>query len=550
MNILYNVVMVGDIMSNYSNSLYKDYEILQLKFDEEKKEAEFQKLRADIAEDKKFRLEKMITKKNKEIIEKNKQIEALNQKIIYLTKELNLTKLERDKFLAKLNTDGTNAGIPTSQTPINKKKIIPNSRVKSDKKIGGQNGHKKHKLEKFCDEEVNEHKEVKLDECPCCHSHNLTKLDSEVTKDELDYEVKVIKKRYHYVEYMCNDCNKKVKKTIPKNLKEENQYGKNVQATALTLANMGNVPMNKIRKIICGLTVNEIDLCEGFISKLQKRAASKLVNFINDLKFYVIHLSLLYWDDTVIMINTKRGCMRFYGNEDVALYTAHEKKDKNGLDEDNILNLLTPSTVVEHDHNKVNYNDEYSFVNAECCQHLQRDLNNITVNIPERTWAKKMNSLFQEYNHKRKLLIEQEINHFTDEEFNNFIVKIDEYILLGIDEHFENPKADIDKKEEPLLIRLMKYRDNYIYWTIDFDLPFTNNLSERALRGVKSKMKSAGQFQNVNSAKYYATIRSYLETCHKNGVNGHEALVRLMDNNPYTLDEILKMGKENAKKSK
>jgi len=351
-------------MSNYSKILYKDYEKLQLKFNKLEKEAKFQKLRADIAEDKKFRLEKIAIKKQKEINEKNKQIEALKLEIIGLTQQLNLSKIERDKYLAKLNADGTNAGISTSKTPINKKKIIPNSREKSDQKIGGQDGHKKHKLEKFCDEEV------KLEECPCCHSHNLTKLDSEVTKDELDYEVKVIKKRYHYVEYMCNDCNKKVKKSIPTKLKEENQYGKNVQATALTLANVGNVPMNKIRKIIRGLTVSEIDLCEGFISKLQKRAASKLVNFIDDLKFYIIHLSLLYWEDTVIMINTKRGCMRFYGNEDVALYTAHERKNKNGLDEDNILNLLTSSTVVEHDHNKLNYNAEYSFINAECCQHL------------------------------------------------------------------------------------------------------------------------------------------------------------------------------------
>lgn len=52
---------------------------------------------------------------------------------------------EKDKEIARLkallNIDGTNAGIPTSQTPINKKKIIPNSRTKSNKKIGGQNGH-------------------------------------------------------------------------------------------------------------------------------------------------------------------------------------------------------------------------------------------------------------------------------------------------------------------------------------------------------------------------------------------------------------------------
>lgn len=204
--------------------------------------------------------------------------------------------------MAKLNIDGTNAGIPTSQTPINKKKIIPNTREKNNKKIGGQQGNLKHSLEKFSDEEINEHENITLIECPCCHSHNLTELDSEVTKDEMDYEIKVIKKRKHYKKYYCNDCHKEVKAPIPVKLKEENQYGNNVQATALTLANIGNVPMNKIRRRIYGLTMGDIDLSEGYIAKLQKRAASKLTAFIDDLKFYIIHLNLVYWDDTVVMI--------------------------------------------------------------------------------------------------------------------------------------------------------------------------------------------------------------------------------------------------------
>ena len=84
---------------------------------------------------------------------------------------------------------------------------------------------------------------------------------------------------------------------------------------------------------------------------------------------------------------------------------------------------------------------------------------------------------------------------------------------------------------------------------IDFNLPFTNNLSERSLRGVKSKMKVAGQFQNITSAEYYATIRSYIETCYRNNVNGHEALVRLISGNPYTLEEILDNGRNDIKKS-
>ena len=41
--------------------------------------------------------------------------------------------------------DGTNHGIPISMTPINKKKVIPNTREKSDKSRGVQVGNKQHK---------------------------------------------------------------------------------------------------------------------------------------------------------------------------------------------------------------------------------------------------------------------------------------------------------------------------------------------------------------------------------------------------------------------
>ena len=52
-------------------------------------------------------------------------------------------------------------------------------------------------------------------------------------------------------------------------------------------------------------------------------------------------------------------------------------------------------------------------------------------------------------------------------------------------------------------------------------------------------MKISGQFQNINYIKYYANIRSYIETCKKNGINIIDACVRLMNNEPYTLDDIL-----------
>ena len=48
---------------------------------------------------------------------------------------------------ALLGRDSCNTSMPTSQTPPDKKKRIPNGRVKTGRSKGGQIGHEKHSLE-------------------------------------------------------------------------------------------------------------------------------------------------------------------------------------------------------------------------------------------------------------------------------------------------------------------------------------------------------------------------------------------------------------------
>ena len=51
-------------------------------------------------------------------------------------------------------------------------------------------------------------------------------------------------------------------------------------------------------------------------------------------------------------------------------------------------------------------------------------------------------------------------------------------------------------------------------------------------------MKIAGQFQNVEYARYYTDIKTYIETCYRNGINPTDTLIRLMEDKPYTVEEI------------
>lgn len=102
----------------------------------------------------------------------------------------------------------------------------------------------------------------------------------------------------------------------------------------------------------------------------------------------------------------------------------------------------------------------------------------------------------------------------------------------------ENDSKYSGQPERALVERIKNFRENFFAWVYDFSLPTTNNLSERALRGVKSKLKISGQFSSVDTAEYYADIRTYIDTCRRNGINEMEALTRLCNGNPYTVQEI------------
>ena len=510
--------------SNYQKGLYKDYERLVIAHTKLDKEYDLLKYKYHLQEQKIARLKKKeeeLTAKSEDLLS---QVEALKKEVARLT--------------ALMNADGNNSSLPTSQTPLHKKKRIPNSRPKTNKHIGGQPGHTKKKLEPFKEEEVTEHEIHMEPVCPKCGGE-LEQLDDDTTRDELDYEVTVRKVRHHFPNCRCKKCGKTTHAQIPQTLSGENQYGPRTRALILALANDGNMSMNKIGRTLKGLTNGEICPSEGYIAKQQRIAAQRLEPFNRSLRQEICKLPLVYWDDTVIMISKRRGCLRFYGDERLAYYCAHEKKNKEGLDKDNILQLLPPTTKVMHDHNKVNYNKVYKFYNVECNAHLLRDLQKVTDNL-QHQWSGVLKKLLEGTNQERNEAMARGEKIFRDEREREFYETYDSLLLQGIEENeAEKEKRYFVSEERALLTRLCKYKDNYLAWVSNWRLPFSNNLSERSLRGVKSKLKVAGQFQNVETASCYAKIRSYIETCHRNGVNVVYALELLCQGTPLTLEDIL-----------
>jgi transposase len=79
------------------------------------------------------------------------------------------------------------------------------------------------------------------------------------------------------------------------------------------------------------------------------------------------------------------------------------------------------------------------------------------------------------------------------------------------------PARGRDKRRpgENLLRRLHKFKDDVLRFLLDFDVPFTNNLAEQALRMMKVKMKISGAFRTFDAAHNFATLRTVTATARK-----------------------------------
>lgn len=503
----------------------------------EEKQAEIRKLqeRAIRSEDRVWETERKSDKKITTIIleyedklhEKDCIIEELKNRLAHAE--------------ALLSRDGTNASIPTSQTPIDKKKRIPNTREKTGKKKGGQPGHEKHVLVAPDDREITDTVIHGADGggflCPKCNGDNYVPTGDTEVKYEYDVEVKIKKIKHVFYYYRCLACGTEFRSAYPPALRGEVQYGPGIQALALSLTNTVNAAMNKTSMFLCGMTGGELSPCEGYVAKLQVRAAKGLRGFREELKQLLITRHVVYWDDTVIMILAQRACFRFYGDERIAYYTAHSKKDMESLDDDNVLNLLTADTNAMHDHNAINYNKKYSFENIECNQHLQRDCQKNTDDTCHK-WSGELKEHISHTIKDRNKALACGEDFFEQSYIEQFYKKVDECLANGWKENGSDSNNYGAAWERTLLRRIEKYRRNYFLWVEDFSLPTTNNLSERGLRGVKSHMKISGQFESEAAADNHALIRTYIETCRRNGINEIKALQRLCSGNPYTVAEI------------
>ena len=497
--------------ANYNNQMFKQLQEVMKKCDGLSQEIK------NIKEEHKKEIFELEVKHAKEINKLNVKIENLEIEKEKLKEENKILKNDNDRMKSILNKDSSNSSIPPSKDEKQKKKKV-NLREKSNKKTGGQKGHKGVTFTKQDVEELMKKENVKKETI----EHGNPRGKYCITKYEIDTKTIVIVKEHKFY------FNKRNEIKIPKEFVSDVHYGENFKTLCDIMIVEEVISLERIKEFVEILTGGLLKISEGSLVNWLKEKSNQCKSIIKKMKVKLKNTEILQTDLTETKVNNKKGYVRNYSNDKITVYVPSKDKKIHRVKRQWILDGYTGYIVQDHD--TAIYNFGIKEKHVECNVHLRRYLKNNT-ELTKHKWSQEMDKLLLEIKRNKEEYLEIGINRFSEQELENYSKRYDEIIKEGLEENKESNSTYLGKEEKALLNRLKKYKTNHLIFAYNFKVPFDNNLSERDLRPIKTKKKVSGCHRSYRGLKNYCIIRSIISTCKKQGIDYFQELVNIEKGN-------------------
>ena len=500
----------------YSEKQYKDLE--------EKYKKELIKLKKE--NELKDRENKLLKKQNKqkdEIIydlDKNnykRQCESLKQENIELKKKLKIYEEKFEMQRISLKKDSSNSCKPSSTNGF--KKVVQNNRVKSGRKPGREKGHLRSAptVSKTPDKVINV---SKVATCTCGEK---TEEREEISRDLISLEIIVHTTQYRGRKTVCPCCKKEYMPKFPKEVKSTINYDEAIKALVVYLNSYCNVPNQKTVELISLLSNGKIKMSQGTVGNTISQFSKKSKPIIKKMKQEILKAPVINEDETPIKVNGKLMSVIGVFTKGISVLEAFENRTLESFEEMGILNRYIGTVC--HDHNNI-HDSFIQSKQAECNFHILRYCK-AEYEIHKRECIKNYMNYMLSLRDKVEEYKMQGKTSFTEKEYSEARTKYLEFLDIW-DKEFKKD-YDYDKKqyydsERCLKARLRERVDDHLRFLTDFRIDFTNNLAERGLRKVKTKLKIAGGFRKLEFSRYYCDAISIIDTCKKQSMNIGETI--------------------------
>ena len=443
----------------------------------------------------------LLIQENAELRASNAELRALvaKQAAIIVKLEARIAELER-----RLNLDSSNSSKPPSSDGLQKKPAPQSLRENGKLKSGGQEGHTGHTLK-----QVSNPDHIIIHEVKACISCNASLANCPtvryIKRQVFDIPEPHIEVTEHQAAVTVCACGQHNTAEFPAEVTAPVQYGNLIKTLTVYFSNEQHIPEDRLQ--ILFLDVFKLTISTATLVEIS-RTFSKLVAPIQERVLELLKAAFLkHLDETGFRINGKTSWLHSISNDLLTHYRPSLKRGdiSKGL-----------RGIVVHDHWKPYFTLE-KVLHALCNAHHLRELKALA-EIEKEVWAIQMARLLNILNRMKDPPIERMFRIYDD------------IVNRGLAFHESQPPLSARKNKRRtghnLLLRLKNYKDAVLRFLTTPGVPFTNNQAEQDIRMMKVKQKISGGFRTMQGAETFCTIRGFLSTCRKHGLNLFQAIMQ------------------------
>ena len=230
-----------------------------------------------------------------------------------------------------------------------------------------------------------------------------------------------------------------------------------------------------------------------------------------DIKNLLTKSTLVHCDETGVNMGGDKQWLHTVGNRQLTYYAIHEKRGRQATEAIGILPKFSGTMIHDHWKSYFTYKDNR---HGLCNAHHLRELRFIYEH-QEIKWAKKISALLIGINAHKEKLQSKNKPQFSKRQLEEYHQTYDKILSNAVREQARRGTID----SHNLLKRLKNYKAAVLLFMTDFNVPFTNNLSEQDLRMNKVKQKISGCFRSKTGGDNFCRIRSVISTAKKNKKN-------------------------------
>jgi transposase len=318
-------------------------------------------------------------------------------------------------------------------------------------------------------------------------------------------------------------------------------YGPNLQAFAVYLMVVHFIPAHRVVALLESLTGARPSV--GFVHGMIARAAGLLAAVHQRIRALITGAYAVCCDETPLRVGPnkapegKKKAERYLLVAATELYTHYLVGDRS-LDTFKafVVKDLTGSVIV-HDR-YVNYDSAKlgTLIHQLCCAHLLRDLADAAQVYPDAVWPFQIADALRELIHQANLAREQGQPAIDTDTRDALITRFRNGVLVGLSATTSAGTRPGERKARLLLEVLRDRQADVLRFAHDLKVPPTSNQAERDLRPAKVQQNISGRLTSVKRTQDRYTIRGYVSTAAKHGLNMITVLRDAMTGRPWMPD--------------